>query len=278
MRVNVNLVLVPVSVTDSLHRPVLNLDKDDFELIEGQEEQEIRTFSQEDEPMSVALLLDVSGSMGKKIEILREAVREFFENANPRDDYTVVTVSDRPEVLIRGSQSIEDILATLATVKAAGSTALLDSVRVAALSLQHARYERRAILMVSDGLDNVSRHHLREVADFIEESNLDVYAIGIKDEGMPFFGNLLEERIDKKLLMRITDVTGGNTVVIQSVAELPEITAHISQAMRNEYLLGYRPGDGAHTRMWRKIKVKVSAPGESNLRAYYKKQYFTPGD
>src|SRR3954464_4788048 len=93
MRVNVNLVLVPVSVTDSMHRPITDLKQQNFELYEGADQQQIRYFYQEDSPISVALVLDVSGSMGKRINVLREAVGEFFANANPNDDYTVVTVS-----------------------------------------------------------------------------------------------------------------------------------------------------------------------------------------
>lgn len=275
--VSVNLVLVPVTVIDSLHRPVLGLGKQNFELIEGQQEQQIRYFSQEDEPISVALLLDISGSMANRIGVLREAVHQFFIHANPLDDYTVVTVSSRPEVLIRATRSIEDVRAILEIVKPAGWTALLDSIRLAAMTLKHARYERRVILIVSDGLDNVSRHRLSDVASFIEESNIDVYAIGVKDEASPL-ARLLEERIDKKLLMRITDVTGGNTVVVEHSEDLPQAAAKISRSMRNEYLLGYCPTDGGHTRMWRKIRVKVTAPGETDLRAYYRKQYFTPGD
>lgn len=277
LHLNVNLVLVPVSVTDSLHHPVTGLQKWNFELIEGHETQQIRYFSQEDEPISLALLLDISGSMSDNIDVLRAAVHQFFVNANSLDEYTVVTVSDRPEVLIRGSQSIDDIQATLDIVKPGGWTALLDSIRVAALALRSARYPRRAILIVSDGLDNVSRHHLKDVATYIEESDIDVYAIGVKDEALPFVG-LLEERIDKKLLMRITDVTGGHTEVVQNAAELPRVAASLSQAMRSQYVLGYCPTDGARTRMWRKIKVQVRTGDDTILRTYYKKQYFTPGD
>lgn len=277
LHVSVNLVLVPVSVTDSFHRPVLGLEKRNFELVEGQQEQQIRYFSQDDEPISVALVLDLSGSMANKIDVLRTAVHQFFINANPQDDYTVVTVSSRPEVLIRGTQSIEDIRSMLEIVKPTGWTALLDSIRLAAMTLKNARSNRRVILIVSDGLDNGSRHRLSDIASFIEESDLDVYAIGVKDEASPLIG-LLEERIDEKLLMRITNITGGHTVVVERSAELPEVAARISRTMRNAYVLGYRPTDGGHNRMWRKIKVRVTAPGEIDLRAYYKKQYFTPGD
>jgi len=277
LRVNVNLVLVPVNVIDALHHPVLDLEQHNFELFEGNDPQQIRYFYREDSPISVALVLDISGSMAKRMDVLREAVNQFFYNANPQDDYTVVTVSDRPEVLIRGSRSIDDIQATLATMKPAGWTALLDSVRLAAMALKTARYQRRAILIVSDGMDNVSRHNLKSVASFIEESDLDAYALGIMNDAPPLLGALME-RMDKKLLQRITDVTGGHTLVVENPSKLPEMAATLSQEMRSEYVLGYRPTDGAHDRRWRKIQVKIKSPDDTPLRAYYKKSYFTPGD
>jgi VWFA-related protein len=276
MSVNVNLVLVPVKVTDALHRPVLDLPQKSFEVFEGNDKQQIRYFYQEDSPISVALVLDTSGSMGKRIEVLREAVNQFFFNANPKDDYTVITVSDRPEILVRGSSSIDDIQATLATVKPAGWTALLDSVRLAAMSLQHAKYQRRVVLVVSDGLDNSSRWNLKKTAAYIEEADVDLYAIGVMDEVTPFFG-FLEEKINKKLLNKLSDVTGGRTVVAENTSSLPDLAAQISQEMRSTYVLGYRPTDGAHDKRWKKIEVKVTHPGEP-LRLSYKKSYFTPGD
>ncbi len=276
MRVNVNLVLVPVKVTDSLHRPVLDLPQNSFEVYEGNNRQLIRYFYQEDSPISVALVLDVSGSMGQRIDLLREAVNQFFYNANPNDDYTVVTVSDRPEILLRGTSSIDDIQAALATVKPAGWTALLDSVRLAAMSLQHAKYQRRVVLVVSDGLDNVSRWNLKKTAAYVEEADVDLYSIGVMDPVTPFF-SIFEEKINKKLLTKLSDVTGGRTVVAENLSSLPDLAAQISQEMRSTYILGYRPSDGAHDKRWRKIQVKITRPGEP-LRAYYKKSYFTPGD
>jgi Ca-activated chloride channel homolog len=277
VRVNVNLVLVPVNVIDSLHHPVIDLDQKDFELFEGNDPQQIRYFYREDAPISIALVLDTSGSMGKRMDLLRDAVDQFFANANPKDDYTVITVSDRPEVMVRGTRSIDEIQATLAIVKPAGWTALLDSVRLAAIALKNAKYPRRVILIVSDGMDNVSRHNLKSVASFIEESDLDAYAIGVMDDAPPLLGAIVE-RIDKKLLNKLTNVTGGRTVVIENAADLPDTAARLSQEMRSQYVLGYRPTDGGHDRRWRKIQVKLKTPSDIPLRAYYKKTYFTPGD
>src|SRR5262249_43556462 len=107
--VDVDLVLIPVTVTDNKNRVVTSLQKENFLLSEGGEPQHIQYFSAEDAPISVGVLLDLSGSMTNKIDTAREALGEFFKNANPADDYFVVTFANRPELLAATTQSIENI-------------------------------------------------------------------------------------------------------------------------------------------------------------------------
>ena len=111
LRVDVNLVLVPVTVVDSMNRPVIDLPQQNFSLLEGGAPQTIQYFSREDAPISVALVLDFSGSMNDKVEYLLQAVDQFFQNANPEDDYYVITVSDRPTLVADSSQSLNTIQA-----------------------------------------------------------------------------------------------------------------------------------------------------------------------
>jgi len=108
-RVNVNLVLVPVSVCDFMNRPVVTLKKEDFALYDDDQRQEIQYFSAEQAPLSVAILVDVSKSMSKRVDVEREAIVEFFKNANPDDEYFAITFSDRPRLLASSEQSIDEI-------------------------------------------------------------------------------------------------------------------------------------------------------------------------
>src|SRR5579863_552610 len=126
LRMSVDLVLVPVTVTDALNHPQTNLARQDFKVYEGDQLQQIRYFSQEDSPISVGLLLDVSKSMQDKIETVRTAVDEFFKNANPGDDYFVITFNNQPRVLSDVTQSTNGIETELGLVQPGGSTALLD--------------------------------------------------------------------------------------------------------------------------------------------------------
>ena len=272
IRISADLVLVPVTVTDSLNRPQTDLVRDNFTVYEGNQAQQIRYFSNEDSPISVGLILDVSSSMQDKIDTERAAVEQFFNNANPEDDYFAITFNNRPRVLSDVAQSITGIETELGLVKPSGSTALLDAIYLGLSKLRDAHYSRRALVIISDGGDNSSRYKLREIKSLIAESDVMVYAIGIFGTS-PF--KSFEEAMGGRWLSGMTDVTGGKTTTIQNVSRLPEECALLSRELRNQYLIGYRPSDRAADGKWRKIKVTVSRPTDTDqLRPYYRRGYF----
>ena len=276
-RVDVDLVLVPVTITDSSNRPVLGLGKKDFTLFEGDQQQPIQYFSVEDEPISVGLILDLSKSMKDKFVTERAAVEEFFKNANAQDDYFVITFSDRPRVVATSTQSMDDIQQELARADPDGHTALLDAVYLALARMQSAHYQRRALLLISDGADNHSRYGMKEIRSVAQEANVEVYAIGIFDSLLPF--RSFEEFMGRRWLSQITDLTGGHTVAINDFAKMPEAAASLSREMRNQYLLGYRPKKMVRDGKLRKIRVQVApAAGGERMQAYYRKGYPVPSD
>lgn len=271
-RIKVDLVLVPVSVNDSLQQPVLTLKKNDFALFDEHEQQEIRYFSHEDAPVSVAILLDVSKSMADKIDTERAAVMEFFKYANPQDEYLGIVFSNRPRILADAAESIDEIEEQLTTVQPGGATALLDAVYLAMAELRTARYQRKAIVIISDGGDNASRYTLRQIKKVVEESDVQIYAVGLFET---FFFNTLEERLGGKWLREMTDATGGRTVTIEDHEQIPAATAEISKLIRSQYILGYRAPTAPKSR-WRKIRVKILPSSfDHPLQAHYKAGYIT---
>ncbi len=255
LRVNVDLALVSVAVTDNMNHVVTGLKKDAFTLLENGIEQEIRQFSTEDGPISVGLILDFSKSMSNKMEAQRAAVQAFFQNANPDDDYFVVTVSSHPQMIGDGTQSIHSIESALGELTPAGSTALLDAIYLGADHMRRARYLRRALLIISDGGDNHSRYKLKDVKAMMQESDIEAYAIGLFDAAL---FKTYEEFMGKKWLEQITDATGGRTVTVDNLAGLPDAAASISWELRNQYVLGYRPRSALVSDERRKIKVRVT--------------------
>jgi len=270
LRINVDLALVPVAVTDDMNHVVTGLKKDAFTLLENGIEQEIQQFSTEDGPISVGLILDFSKSMSNKMEAQRAAVEAFFQNANADDDYFVVTVSSRPQMIADRTQSIHSIQSALGEVTPAGSTALLDAIYLGADQMRHARYPRHALLIISDGGDNHSRYKLKDVKVMIQESNIEAYAIGIFDTAL---FKTYEEFMGKKWLGQITDASGGRTVTVSNLAGLPDAAASISWELRNQYILGYRPRNADMSEDRRKIRVRVVDPaGSDTLHAYYRQR------
>ena len=275
MRVNVNLVVVPVRVADTKNRPVLTLGLKNFALYENDRQQNIEYFAVQDSPLSIGLVLDLSKSMLNKIEMERTAVSDFFKNANSQDDYFVVTISDRPKLLTDSTQSLGMIQSNLAMEKPDGKTALLDGVSLAMTHMQSAQYRRRALLVISDGGDNHSHHGLKEIKRIVQDSDVDVYAIGILDNSV---FKSFEESMGRKWLSEITDVTGGHTIAINDVSKLPAVAATISREMRDQYVLGYRPLASLTDHDRRTIKVEVTAASDLPLHAYYRSGYAVDGE
>jgi len=275
LHVGVDLVLVPVTVVDDMNRPVMGLAKQDFSVFEDNDPQQISLFTEEDAPISVGLLLDVSRSMSNKFVTERAAVESFFNNANPKDDYFVITFADRPKLLTNASQSIDEIQEKLAANIPEGQTALLDAVYLAMSKMRSTRHDRRVLLIISDGGDNHSRYGMKEIKSLVAEANVQVYSIGIFDSVV---FRSFEEFMGKRWLGEITDVTGGRTVAAGELGKLPEIAGHLSREMRNQYVIGYRPSTPPTNSKWRKIRVRVTPPSSSGkVHAYYKKGYMALG-
>jgi Ca-activated chloride channel family protein len=273
LKVDVNLVLVPVTITDPMNRLVTGLDKENFSVFEGKDEQEIRHFSSEDAPVSLGVIFDMSGSMSSKIERAREAVVEFFKTANPQDEFFMITFADKPEEISDFTQSVEEIQGKLVYTIPKGRTALLDAIYLGVSKMRQAKYQKKALLIISDGGDNHSRYTEGEIKSLVKEADVLIYAIGIYDHYFP----TSEERLGPALLADITELTGGRAFTIDNPNDLGDVATKIGIELRNQYVLGYRPKNHIHDGKWRKIKVKLIPPkGLPPLRVYAKTGYYAP--
>jgi len=272
-KVDVNLVLVPVTITDPMNRLVTGLDRENFNLFEGKDRQEIKTFSSEDAPVSLGVIFDMSGSMSSKIERAREAVIEFFKTANPQDEFFMITFADKPEEISDFTSSVDDIQGKLVYTIPKGRTALLDAIYLGVTKMRQAKYSKKALLIISDGGDNHSRYTEGEIRSMVKEADVLIYAIGIYDHYFP----TEEERLGPSLLSDVTELTGGRAFTIDNPNDLADVSTKIGIELRNQYVLGYRPKNPARDGKWRKIKVKLIPPkGLPPLRVYAKTGYYAP--
>ncbi len=275
IRKDVDLVLVPVTITDPMNRLVTGLEKENFALTDNGKPQEIRHFSSEDAPISLGVIFDISGSMSDKIDKSRQAVVEFFRTANPQDEFFLITFSEKPEVLVDYTSSVEDIQDKLVYAVPKGRTALLDAIYLGMSRMRKAHYERKALLIISDGGDNHSRYTEGEIKSMVREADVQIYAIGLFDT----YFKTPEEREGPALLTDVTEVTGGRTFTINSPNELADVATKIGIELRNQYVLGYRPNGPVQDGKWRKIKVRLNPPkGLPPLHVYAKTGYYAPSE
>jgi Ca-activated chloride channel family protein len=273
MQVDVDLVLVNVTVTDDWNRIVTGLDKDNFSILEGNEPQQVKHFSSEDAPLSLGVIFDMSGSMSDKIAKAREAVIEFMKTANPQDEFFMVTFNDRPQLRADFTTSVEEVQGKLVYTVPQGRTALLDAIYMGINKMKDAHNSKKALLIISDGGDNHSRYTEHEIRSTVKEADVQIYAIGVFTTNAP----TPEEVAGPALLTEISEVTGGRMFTINNPNELADVATKIGIELRNQYVLGYRPSNRTKDGHWRKIKVKLIPPkGLPHLNVYSKTGYYAP--
>jgi Ca-activated chloride channel homolog len=275
IRTEVELALVNVTATDPLGRLVTGLGKENFRVFEDGIEQEIVAFSSEDVPVSIGLIFDMSGSMSDKIEKARQAAVQFLQTANPRDEFFLVSFGDRAQLAHSFTPNIEELQTGMLFTTARGRTALFDAIYLGLSQMRGARNSKRALLIISDGGDNHSRYTESDVRNFVKEADCQLYSIGLFDPNDR--ARTVEELYGPSLLSEITQLTGGRVFPVTSLNDLPDIAAKIGLELRNQYVLGYKPGNVRHNGAWRKIKVKLVPPkGLPPLNIYAKTGYYAP--
>ena len=273
LKVDVDLVLVPVTITDPMNRLVTGLEKENFELYEGNNKEQIKTFSSEDAPVSLGVIFDSSGSMATKMDRAKDAVIEFFKTANPQDEFFMITFSDEPEMVSDFTSSVDDIQSKLVFAVPRRRTALLDAIYMGITKMRQAKFSKKALLIISDGGDNHSRYTEGEIKSMVKEADVMIYAIGIYDR----YFQSEEERLGPQLLGEISELTGGRAFTVENPNDLGDVATKIGVELRNQYVLGYRPNNVVRDGKWRKIKVKLLPPkGLPPLRVYARTGYYAP--
>jgi Ca-activated chloride channel family protein len=276
IQVDVNLVVVNITVTDPYDRIVTGLDQSNFQIYDERVEQQIATFSTEDAPISVGLIFDSSGSMGEKIQKAKEAAMQFFKTSNPQDEFLLINFNERPNLISAFTSKFENVQDRLLFVKSGGKTALLDAVYLGLSESRKAVTNRKALLVISDGGDNHSRYTERDVKRAVQESNTQIYAVGIF-EPVSMRTRTPEEARGPSLLAELADVSGGRMFSVEDANELPDITEKISIELRNQYVIAYKPSNLVRDGRWRRIRVKLNPPkGLPPLQVYARTGYYAP--
>jgi Ca-activated chloride channel homolog len=272
LKVDVDLVLVTATVTDGLNRYVSGLDTSHFQLWEDKVEQKIEYFSAEDVPISVGIILDVSGSMKDKMRTATQAASTFLKTGNPEDEYFIVQFANRPEVAADFTTDITKLQSKLIMAPAKGMTAMYDSVYLGLEKLKEGTNTKKAILLITDGEDNRSRYTFQNVKEFVKEQDVQIYGIGIVDDWNSQLG---AGKTGRAMIEELSELTGGTAFFPDSVFELEDICSKIAVELKNQYVIGYHSTNEAKDGKWRKLRLKVNPPkGIQRLNVRAKQGYY----
>jgi len=260
LKIDVDLVMVNVTVRDADSRPVTSLKAQDFQIFEDRIEQKIRYFSSEVTPISLGLVFDMSRSMEKKLAFARDAALKFLETGTPDDEYFLVEFSNRAHLAEGFTSDISRLRDKLTLVPAQGNTALYDAVYLGLAQLKSGQNPRKALLLITDGEDNHSRYSRRDIREFVREADAQIYVI---DMGRALVGEL-------------ADMTGGHSYHA-SINNLEETCEKIALELKSQYVIGFESTNTSKDGKFRKLRVKVNPPeGMSKLSVRARDGYYGP--
>ena len=270
---NTDLITFNVTVTDIYGRFVSGLGKNAFAIFDEKTQQDITYFSDEDAPVSVGILFDVSGSMsGDKVRRARDALAHFVQTSHDRDEYFLIGFNSRAQLLMDRTRDGNAVLDKLTFVQTKNNTALYDACYLGVERVQRGTHPKRALLLISDGQDNNSRYTFNELRRVLKESDVVLYAIGIL--GGSDMGSALGME-GQSILDELAGVSGGKAFYPNSAAEMDDIFEQIALELRHQYSIGYRPPNFVSNGKWHKIKVTVHPPrGLPRLFPRYKEGYY----
>jgi Ca-activated chloride channel family protein len=278
-RADANLVLVGATVVDGHNRVVRGLTQGDFRLFEDSAEQKIVSFSEEDLPVSVAIVFDISGSMAGKLPGTRGALAALLQTSNPEDEYCLISFGERPEIAVPWTRSDGEILSRVLSTRSNGRTALLDAVALGIEQLHRSRNARRALVIFSDGGDNYSRITENHLFRVLEETDVRVYAVDMRPWVDPALERAPEEIAGPNLLTELCDLAGGQYFAPEGRPGVEKVADRIGKELRSQYVLGYSPARLTNDGKLHRVQLKVvSQGGGRKLSVYARRGYRAPAE
>lgn len=270
LNVNVDLVEIHVTVLDDGEHPVGGLQKDNFKLTENHVAQSISVFKHEDIPVSLGLVIDNSRSIEPRKQRLDAAALSFVRKGNPEDETFIVHFDDTARLARDFTDSIPDLEDTLAAVKPFGQTAIYDALILALDHMRNAKQRKKTVLLITDGVDNVSTHSFEDAVEKVRREQVAVYTVGLLSQA----GGLKAEAA----LIKLAEASGGRAYFPQTAEEARTTMERIARDLREQYTLGYFPTDPNRDGAWRSVRVEVIPPIglPPKLVANYRHGYYGP--
>lgn len=264
-----DLVTLDVTVVDQSNKPVMDLKQENFQVFEDKLPQKIEFFSKEQVPVSLVFAIDTSGSMRSKLDTVIKASVNLVKESRRDDEMAVVEFKDQPELLTEFTGDMADVTDTLQSLVASRQTAMLDALYVGAdYANKEGKNRRKAIILVTDGLDKDSYYKFNEVVEHLREVDVQIYLIGFISDLDGERGLFRKSDKDKAegLLKKLADETGGKAFFPRELSETHSIAQQISTDLRTQYSIGYYPANIKKDGAFHPIRVAVSA-GDRHISA-----------
>jgi len=272
--VDVALVVLHATVTSRQGGFVSDLGEQDFEVYENGVPQRIRLFKNEDIPVTVGLVVDHSTTMGPKLVEVTAAARTFARSSNREDEMFVVNFNEKVSLGLprtaRFTNSAAELEEAITAIPTGGQTALYDAISKALEESQASSRDKKVLIVVSDGGDNVSAHSLAEVMKLAERSSAIIYTVGVFDEDDP-------DR-NPGVLKRLAQATGGEAFFPGQLSEVVAVCGGIARDIRHQYTIGYVPSNPARDGAYHAIRVLARSNGHDRLSVRTRAGYIAGGE
>jgi Ca-activated chloride channel family protein len=265
LAVEVELVNLTATVLDEEGKYMEGLASQDFQILEDGAEQKISFFSHDLRvPISVGVLVDASGSMRHKLQQALQTVREIAAAVSPQDEMFFISFNSEVTLRQRFTTNTQEIQRQLRNVRSGGETAAYDAIQLAMEEMKSARYNKKILILVTDGFDTRSKINATQVEELLKKSDVLVYAIGIDDDDDdPLVLRRTRYHIYHYMLGRLTAISGGRAFrlftgrnyALQSLAQV------LLEELHQQYTLSYYPTSGRDGNAWRQVEVRVKKPG-----------------
>jgi Ca-activated chloride channel homolog len=276
IKIDTELVQLDVTVIDQNNNPIYGLNRDDFTVYEDKVKQQIESVSREEIPISFGIVIDTSGSMRNKIQTITDSSRSLIRQKRPEDEGFVVQFKAESEMVQPFTKNESDLESALEQIFTSGPTALLDAIiHSSDYAHKQGKQRRKAIVVISDGLDRNSAVKEKEVIDAIKENEVQLYMIGFIEEGeptSPFYKSPSQKA--KELLERLANDSGGRAFFPRGISEIPAIAAQIAKDLRTQYVVSYYPYNTRRDGTFRTVQVDVNSKGNQRLIARSRQGYY----
>ena len=265
-----DLVVVPVTITNHIGEAVSGVKGSQFLVLDNGESRPVVSFERDQRPLSVVVVADTSARMGSDMEQMQLALRKFLASAGPLDETALITFSGQPQLVNDFTHDFAPLMTKLVSGRVVGDTALNDALLLALQVVQGRHNPRKALVVITDGMDNHSRHG-SELMNAVRDSDVQVYGVAIHYQ--PFS----MKRFGSGLLQNLAQESGGLSFEIPSPKHLPKMIEKIADATLNLYRIGFRPSAVNRGGRLHKIQVRITDPNLGRLRINAKRAYKQSG-